>query len=321
MAELQRFRSNGKLLITGEYLVLRGATALAVPLQLGQSLSISQNHTGGPGKLIWNAFTPKNNWFKAVFALPELNILETDDMPKAAKLQSILLTLRQLKKGLFNWNTDYRVDTRLEFQPEWGLGSSSTLIVNLAQWAGVDPYTLLNFSIGGSGYDIACAMTENPIFYTLEKLRPRAQQVNFKPKFADYLYFVYLGQKQDSEMGIQYFNKYVGDKNLTSVSKLISKISHEMAVTDSFERFCELSEEHESIISGIILTPALATQFPDFKGKIKSLGAWGGDFAMVMYEGEKSDLLRYFAGQGLHTLFTFNELVIDQANAQARSNN
>ncbi len=34
------FRSNGKLLLTAEYLVLDGARAIALPTKLGQSLTV-----------------------------------------------------------------------------------------------------------------------------------------------------------------------------------------------------------------------------------------------------------------------------------------
>jgi len=34
--------SNGKLLLTGEYLVLEGATALAVPTKFGQDLKVEK---------------------------------------------------------------------------------------------------------------------------------------------------------------------------------------------------------------------------------------------------------------------------------------
>jgi mevalonate kinase len=309
VAEVFRFRSHGKLLLTAEYLVLRGATALAIPLRLGQTLAVQQNDAGGPGLLTWKAFAPGRLWFRSVFKLPEMDIIETDDLPKSAKLQSILLTLQQLKTNVFRFNTHYKVETQLEFEPEWGLGSSATLIANLAMWAGVNPYTLLNFSIGGSGYDIACAMAERPLFYTLEKLKPKVQKIHFRPVFTDKLFFVYLGRKQDSAVGIQSFNKLVGGQDMTEVSKHISSISHEMAITESFNRFCELSDEHESIIAGIVLLPPVSTHFPDFKGKLKSLGAWGGDFAMAMYDGDGDELKNYFAAKGLNTVFAFNELV------------
>ena len=41
--ETLSFRSNGKLLLSGEYLVLFGAEALAIPLRYGQTLDITVN--------------------------------------------------------------------------------------------------------------------------------------------------------------------------------------------------------------------------------------------------------------------------------------
>ena len=37
---MSRYSSHGKFLLTGEYLVLKGALALALPLKLGQSMTV-----------------------------------------------------------------------------------------------------------------------------------------------------------------------------------------------------------------------------------------------------------------------------------------
>jgi hypothetical protein len=50
---------------------------------------------------------------------------------------------------------------QLSFPKKMGLGTSSTLINNIAQWLQIDAFTLLNNSFGGSGYDIACAQNNN----------------------------------------------------------------------------------------------------------------------------------------------------------------
>ena len=50
---MQTFNSNGKLLLTGEYLVLDGAKALAVPTIFGQSLSLELIDEA---KIIWSSF-------------------------------------------------------------------------------------------------------------------------------------------------------------------------------------------------------------------------------------------------------------------------
>jgi hypothetical protein len=41
----QTFYSNGKLLLTGEYVVLDGAEALALPTRFGQNLKVKQGVT------------------------------------------------------------------------------------------------------------------------------------------------------------------------------------------------------------------------------------------------------------------------------------
>ena len=62
---MNTFYSNGKLLLTGEYLVLEGATALAVPTKFGQDLSVEKIKEP---QLIGGSFTNKGDcWFEAVF--------------------------------------------------------------------------------------------------------------------------------------------------------------------------------------------------------------------------------------------------------------
>ena len=51
------FRSNGKFMLTGEYLVLKGATALALPLKLGQSLDVDTLGSDD-NRIYWEAYKP-----------------------------------------------------------------------------------------------------------------------------------------------------------------------------------------------------------------------------------------------------------------------
>jgi mevalonate kinase len=307
--QMQLFTSNGKLLLTGEYLVLRGANALALPVNLGQTLEIESFEGSGHPHITWFAFAPEKRWFKTTFELPDIDIIATDDRPKSAKLQLILLTLKQLKPELFDGKTSYKVITRLSFEPEWGLGSSSTLIANLAKWAKTDPYTLLNFSLGGSGYDIACANAQSPLFYRLNLLKPEVKKANFNPVFDDKLFFVYRGQKKDSSQGIRSFNEMTEGQDLSKAIDEISAISNEAATTQSFETFCNLMNRHEALLSGILLQPVLKHYFPDFNGHLKSLGAWGGDFLLAMSDAGKEYVADYFSSQGLNTFFEYHALI------------
>ena len=57
------FYSNGKLLLTGEYLVLDGAKALAIPTKFGQDLLVEPIQEP---ELIWASFTNTGDcWFEA----------------------------------------------------------------------------------------------------------------------------------------------------------------------------------------------------------------------------------------------------------------
>jgi mevalonate kinase len=304
------FRSNGKLLLTGEYLVLRGAKALALPLKKGQSLEIEELENDGHPHLLWFAFGPDKLWFKTSFELPSLDIIGTDDRKRSSKLQLILLTLNQLNPDIFNGKYSYKIKTRLDFNPEWGFGSSSTLIANLSRWAKVDPYSLLNLSIGGSGYDVACAMSDKALIYQINTLRPNIQKIAFNPDFREKLLFVYNDKKQDSSEEVKRFNRLHHENDLTATIDKINQITNEILVNTSFNAFCNLMKEHETILSDVLQLPVLAERFPDFDGQIKSLGAWGGDFFLAMSDKPTEEIRDYFKKQGLSTFFTFDELIL-----------
>jgi mevalonate kinase len=62
----QTFYSNGKLLITGEYLVLDGAKAFALPTKFGQSLIIEE------GSDQWVSYDHDGSvWFEIPFRLQQ----------------------------------------------------------------------------------------------------------------------------------------------------------------------------------------------------------------------------------------------------------
>lgn len=62
---MKHFHAHGKLLLSAEYMVLYGSTALALPLKPGQSLEITQKQE--PGVFIWTAFYKDKLWFMATF--------------------------------------------------------------------------------------------------------------------------------------------------------------------------------------------------------------------------------------------------------------
>lgn len=304
-----RLRANGKLLLSGEYLVLYGAKALAIPLNCGQTLEVSQYQ----GKdFIWKATHPQGDWFNVRFN-DQLEILNTSDFQKSKKLQEILTEAGKLTKK----QIDFRgldVNTHLEFNPQWGWGSSSTLISNIGRWLNIDPYKLLENTFGGSGYDIACATAQSPVFYSLNNKAPQAETVAFNPPFADKLWVIYLNRKQSSAEAIKTHIRK--NKITTQLLQRVSKVSEQMAQETSESNFIQLMAEHESLISGFTQQePIRERYFSDFPGGIKSLGAWGGDFFLALSQVSENKTKKYFQTKGLDILFNLNDIKLDTNHA------
>ena len=293
--------SNGKLLITGEYLVLNGAEALALPLSCGQSL----NYKKTTNNLIkWNSYDLKNSiWYSAMIDKDSLKVIESSDHTISKKLHGILKSIRNYNPEFLTQN-GYEIETKLNFDKNWGLGSSSTLISNLSKLADVDPYVILNETFGGSGYDIACSNLNQPILYSLKNSKRVIRKVKFNPVFRDNLYFVYLNRKQDSGKEIiSYRNLNISDSDIDKVTS----ISKQIVKTKSQQEFNLLIDSHEEILSTILKRDTIKKElFSDFEGSIKNLGAWGGDFILASCLYNPSS---YFNGKGFNIVFSFNEMV------------
>lgn len=319
---MSHYHSHGKFLLTGEYLVLKGALALALPLKLGQSMEVEALESNNE-QLCWEAFRPDGKWFSVTLNRDNLVNFSTNDPDKALRLSEILQAVKQLNPKAFEGN-DLRFTTRLDFDPNWGLGSSSTLIASLARWANVNPYELLKLTFGGSGYDIACASAEGPIYYQLAgldgfvprngakqepKLTPLVDPVVFNPPFADHLFFVYQGQKQSSSKEIKAFLAKVHPDDLQKDIEAVSEISRAVPKCQNIGEFSMLMQCHERIIARCICQEPVQKRFPDFEGTLKSLGAWGGDFILAATEWDESQVNAYFKTKGLGVIFGYKDIV------------
>ena len=306
---MAKFHANGKFLLSGEYLVLQGARALALPLNPGQSLEVTTINDKN-GMIHWDAYTPKGFWFASIFSKHDFTVHASDDMDKADNLSRIFKEIKSLNPNILQDSNDYFFTTRLEFDKDWGLGSSSTLISLIAQWADVNPYELLKRTMGGSGYDIACATASQPIIYHLENGNPIVKKVDFKPTFADKLYFVYQGHKQSSGKEVKSFKERAKTSDFSKEIAEISEISDALIKTTSFNDFCALLTRHEEIMSHCLEQPPLKFQYPDFQGVIKSLGAWGGDFFLAATQLSEKEVKDYFQEKGLEVVIKYDEIVI-----------
>ena len=299
------FYSNGKLLITGEYLVLDGAKALALPTKYGQYLTVS---FGENEEIHWTSFDKdKSIWFQETISFSEIiKYKKTENQTIKSTLIEILHEAYLLNPEFLNSSEGYIISTELTFPKFWGLGTSSTLINNIAQWLEINAFELLKNSFGGSGYDIACAQNDLPIFYQIIDGKPEVEIVNFNPAFSANLYFVYLNQKQSSKTAIASY--YKKQNNLNAVLPEINKITVEIAEAINLEKFQELLQKHENIMSDVLEIPTVKNSlFSDFNGTVKSLGAWGGDFVLVVSNVNPTD---YFKAKGFETIISYSDMIL-----------
>ena len=320
---LQNFYSNGKLLLTGEYAVLDGGLSLALPTKYGQSLNISKIDKS---VLLWKSVDSEGHiWFECEFDLKDFEkplYISSSNKKHSPEKQSfsvpsqegntrktllkILLEAKKLNPDFLKSDTGFEIITQLTFPRDWGLGSSSTLINNIAQWAKIDAFKLLWNAFSGSGYDIACAQHKTPITYKVKDKNPAITRIKFNPNFKDNLYFVYLNKKQNSREGIDRYKNI--EKDISKFLIDISEITEQIIACKSLNEFENLIDLHENLVSKIIGLPKVKDQFfSDYSGSIKSLGAWGGDF--VLATGNKSTP-SYFKAKGYPTILPYNVIIL-----------
>ncbi len=308
-SEPKTYRSNGKLLLTGEYVVLDGAKALAIPTKYGQNLRIESNTSNS---IIWKSYNELGEiWFEDEFLIKDasarLNLKAKNYTDISKRLIQILKATHGLNPEFLNSKQGYTITTQQDFNRLWGLGTSSTLVNNIANWAHVDAYKLLEKTFRGSGYDIACAQNDTPITYLLKyRQKPVVETIDFDPNFKSQLYFVYLNQKQNSRDGIASYKKKgrIDDEIINS----INAVTETMITCETLSNFENLIVSHEAIISKLIDQKPVKTRlFKDFKGAIKSLGAWGGDFVLVTSDDDPTD---YFNSKGFEIVIPYSEMIL-----------
>lgn len=303
----QRFYSNGKLFLTGEYVVLDGADAFAFPTKKGQDLIVEA--TSGK-KIEWKSYDHEGKiWFEDVFNFDE--ICTPDYVTKNDNVRNTLLEILHagyLKNPNFIDNgKGYSVTTNLTFPRNWGLGTSSTLVNNIAQWLNIDAFELLWNSFGGSGYDIACAQHDQPLIYRIADGKPIVELVDFHPYFTADLYFVYLNKKQSSKAAIAsyYQNR---EEHMDYIVGKINTITREVISAPNLSTFAYALEKHEAVLSELLeMQTVKEALFPDFKGVVKSLGGWGGDFVLAVSRENPTD---YFKQRGFDTVIPFHDMIL-----------
>jgi len=307
---LIKFFSHGKLLITGEYVVLDQALSLAIPTKKGQHMLIKEFEEESR-TLFWKSIGDDGNaWFEQKFLIHKKTKSNNNSVicdPNAQNQNEVAEMLVRILNKAISLNVDfladksYQVETRLEFDRSWGLGSSSTLICNIAKWAEVDAFELSKASFGGSGFDIAVGMMGGDVLYRSPLLW---EGYVYNPPFKERLFFVHLNKKQNSREGISnYKTKDVSSKILGAISSITEKIT----TCSGFNKFQKLLNEHEQIIADLIeKEPVKQILFSDYPFAIKSLGAWGGDFILACGDAQTPE---YFKSKGFSTVISYQDLI------------
>lgn len=293
-----KFYASGKLLLFGEYLVLRGVQCLAIPLKYGQTMEVIER---SDQEIAWTAKANEMVWFSAYFS-KELNIIKTSDTEKANGLRELLIFLKSQNTEIFQ--SGINIETQTNFPTEWGFGTSSTLVSLLAQWSDVNPYLILDQYFGGSGYDVACANVDTPILYTAENRT--TESVDLAKAITSKILFVYSGKKQATSPEVKRFN------TLEIPSETIEKTNQTISAavkSTEIETFEKAMDESEDMLSQILNRPTIKEdKFADYPFSIKSLGAWGGDFFMATYRDE-NEARSYFKNLGYTVQFNYDELI------------
>ncbi len=292
------FEASGKFLLFGEYLVLRGATCLAMPLRYGQTLTVEPGY-GAP--ILWRSFEKGKCWLEIILS-ENLEVIQANDKGKAAVVQTLLQLIRQQNPDL-SWAHHY-FKFELDFERRFGMGTSATLLSLMGRWSGVDPYFLLEKTFGGSGYDIAAATAKKPFFYSMaDRL---IKEIYLPDDITKKLLFVYSGKKQKSaEEVFNFKNSPANPFQLTKMNEIVK----EAALCNNIQCWEELMHESEQLLSEILKKePVRERFFADYPYQIKSMGAWGGDFIMASCR-EVEEAKAYFHKKNKKPVYTYSELV------------
>lgn len=294
-------KANGKFLVTGEYMVLRGAEALALPLQQGQRVLLVPN---GGEAIYWEGFAPAGKWFETALHTETLDVLAGADAEKSARLRHIILEIRKQAPDFLKGGWWVRTD--LDFDPTHGMGSSSTLLALLCDAAGVDAFPVLKNTFGGSGYDLACAFVQTPIRYTLNGETAHAEPARLPEEVAGHILFVYSGNKMVSSGEVKKFSSLAIPSETVEAFTALTREA--LAATDH-RTFAQVMRTHEQQLGRLLEQPVLQTRFPDFDGTVKSMGAWGGDFFMAIADDVEA-AKAYFEARGLGPVYRYAEIVL-----------
>ena len=282
---MKSYFSHGKILLAGEYAVMCGVEALALPVKAGQWQHVWEMPAKGVSKLVWQSKEADGTvWFECRIDTDIMHVSETDNTAYSDTLLKLLLHIKEQKPDFF-LHKNIRIETECEFDRTFGLGSSSTLVCNLAKWSGVNAHDLQERVLGGSGYDIAVGNLGKPLVYWREQSEPNWSAWQLPVDFTQHWYLAFPGKKQNSR------------EALNDVKKQLEIIQTDVALLQQMNACIQAIKTPRSLpmLEAMLeMWQALLAQRLDLPrpyetldlspvrgGLCKYLGAWGGDVLLI----------------------------------------
>lgn len=291
-------------MLCGEYVVIIGVEALALPVSLGQWMYVWEfDSPGGGDRLIWEAKEKDGStWLNESFALPlEAMEAEAEKSSERDRSREVLHSmLSMVAEGFWKTGKSYRIETQLEFDRSSGLGSSSTMVANFARFAGLDAQKVQQKVLGGSGYDVAVAELGKGLVFWKNAEVANWDAWKLSADLTSKWKIVFLGKKQNSRNA------------LADVKGKLMEIEKDDFLMHQLQQVCaavKMAKQVPMLEAGLEMWQAilamslgLETPYQHFKfqpskgGLCKWLGAWGGDMLLindVFEESEREALKKY----------------------------
>lgn len=306
----QSFFAHGKVMLCGEYSVLSGTESLALPVHPGQWLNVWEvPATTATSRIIWQASDENGPWFDCRIDTEIMHVAETNHPEMAEVLLKLFREIKQRNPELLAHKT-IRMETLCQFNRDFGLGSSSSLVAILSNWSGTDAFALQRAAFGGSGYDAAVSKTGKPICYWLENEAPNWSAWALDPALTGHWYLAFPGQKQNSRTSVSY--KTDALKALKSNVMALQQLNTCVQAV-KFPRSIPMLEAMLELLQALLAEHLqLPRAYEDLQiqpvqgGLCKWLGAWGGDVLLV----NEKILQDYPVVFETMTVIPWNELVI-----------
>lgn len=310
---MQSFYAPGKVLLNGEYTVLVGFEGMALPAKCGQWLDtwVFNTPNGKVDTLYYQALDENElPWFQLEVSLDEMlpsSEISADDKPVA---EVFLKLLNLVADSFFESGKSIRLVTRLEFNRNSGLGSSSTFVALMSQFFGLNPQEVQAQLFGGSGYDVAIAQVQKPLIFWKNE-----QGAHFRPWK--------LSSSLTQQWNIVFWGEKVNSRTSSAnVKNTLEQLSQDTAYKMQLEKILSLTRDAQDIptletsleMMQMFLSQLLEMDTPYqtlgikpvSQGLCKWLGAWGGDMLLV----NKKILQEYSTVFKNKTVVLWNDWVI-----------